>query len=47
VKNIGVPMRSKRISKRKFLEAKVQKVLEELDKIEYSIRVLNQLIITI
>jgi hypothetical protein len=47
VKYLGVPMRSKRISKTKFLEAKVQKVFEELDKVEDSDLRINQMIRTI
>jgi hypothetical protein len=37
----------RKISKRKFLEAKVQKVFEELDKAEFSGLVLNQIMKTI
>jgi hypothetical protein len=47
VKYLGVPMGSKRTSKTKFLEGKVQKVLEELNKVGYSGPALNQMIRTI
>jgi hypothetical protein len=47
VKYLRVPMGSKRISKTKFLEGKVQIFFEELDKMEYSDLALNQIIRTI
>jgi hypothetical protein len=44
VEYLRVPMGSKRISKIKFIEATVQKVLEELDQVEYNGLALNQVI---
>jgi hypothetical protein len=42
VTNLGVPMGSRKICKTKFIEAKVQKVFEELDKAEFCGLALNQ-----
>jgi hypothetical protein len=44
VKYLGVPMGSKKICKTKFIKAKIQKVLEELDKAEFCGLALNQVI---
>jgi hypothetical protein len=44
VKYLVVPIGSKRICKKKFIEAKVQKFFEELDKIEYCGLAINQVI---
>jgi hypothetical protein len=37
-------MGTKRISKKKFAEVKIQKVIEELDKVEYSGLAFNQIL---
>jgi hypothetical protein len=41
---LGVPVGSRKISKNKFIEAKIEKVLEELDKAEFSGLAINQII---
>jgi hypothetical protein len=47
IKYLGVPLGSRKISKKKFLEAKINKVYEELDKLEFSGLAFNQIIKTI
>jgi hypothetical protein len=44
---LGVPLGSRKISKKKFIEAKINKVYEELDKLEFSGLAFNQIIKTI
>jgi hypothetical protein len=44
VKYLGVPLGSKRISKVKFAEAKIQKMLYEIDRLEYSGLAINQML---
>jgi hypothetical protein len=44
VKHLGAPMGSKKIYKTKFIEVEVQRVLEELDKVEFCGLALNQII---
>jgi hypothetical protein len=47
IKYLGVPLESKRISKRKFIDAKINKMYEELDKLEFSGLAFNQMVKTI
>jgi hypothetical protein len=47
IKYLGVPLRSRKISKKKFLEAKINKVYEELGKLEFSGLAFNQVFKTI
>jgi hypothetical protein len=42
VKYLGVPIGSKKLCKKQFIEAKVQKVFEEIDKVEFSGLAINQ-----
>jgi hypothetical protein len=44
IKFLGVPMGSRKVSKVKFTESKIQKVLEDLDKVEFCGLALNQII---
>jgi hypothetical protein len=43
----GVRLGSRKISKKKFIEAKINKINEELDKLEFSRLVFNQIVKTI
>jgi hypothetical protein len=47
IKYLGVPLESRKVSKVKFIEAKIQKVLEELDNVEFSGLAINQIILEI
>jgi hypothetical protein len=44
VKYLVIPLGSRKICKTKFVEAKIQKVLEELDKAEFSGLAINQIV---
>jgi hypothetical protein len=44
VKYLGIPLGLRKICKTKFIEAKIQKVLEELDKAEFSGLAINQIV---
>jgi hypothetical protein len=44
VKYLGIPLGSRKLCKTKFLESKIQKVLEELDKAEFSRLAINQIV---
>jgi hypothetical protein len=44
VKYLGIPLGSRKLCKTKFLESKIQKVLEELDKAEFSGLAINQIV---
>jgi hypothetical protein len=44
VKYLGVPVGSRKICKTKFIEAKIQKVLEELGKAKFSVLAINEII---
>jgi hypothetical protein len=44
VKYLGVPLGSKRIGKVKFAEAKIRKMLYEIDRLEYSGFAINQML---
>jgi hypothetical protein len=41
---MGVPLGSKRIGKVKFAEAKIQQILYEINRLEYSGLVINQML---
>jgi hypothetical protein len=43
MKYLKIPMDAKRICKKKYVESKIQRALEELDKVEYSSLPLNQI----
>jgi hypothetical protein len=47
IKYLGVPLGSRRLSRKKFIEAKFNKVYEELDKLEFSGLAFNQIVKTI
>jgi hypothetical protein len=47
IKCLGAPLGSRKIAKKKFIEAKVNKVFEEFDKLEFSRLVFNQIVRTI
>jgi hypothetical protein len=47
IKYLGVPLGSRKISKKKFIEAKVNKIREELDKFEFSGFAFNQIVKTL
>jgi hypothetical protein len=47
IKYLGVPLGSRKIAKKKFIEAKVNKVFEEFDKLEFSGLAFNQIVRTI
>jgi hypothetical protein len=47
IKYLGVPLGSRKISKKRFIEAKINKVREELDKLEFSGLAFNQIVKTI
>jgi hypothetical protein len=47
IKSLGVPLGSRKISKKKFIEAKINKIREELDKLEFSGLAFNQMVKTI
>jgi hypothetical protein len=36
IKYLGIPLDPKRIAKKQFVEAKIQKILNQLDKLEFS-----------
>jgi hypothetical protein len=47
IKYLGIPLGSKRMGKVKFIESKIKKIFEEIDKLEYSGLAFNQMIRTI
>jgi hypothetical protein len=47
IKYLGIPLWSKRVGKVKFVESKIKKIFEEIDKLEYSGFAFNQMIRTI
>jgi hypothetical protein len=47
IKYLGVPFRSRKVSKKKFIEAKMNKIYEEMNKLEFSRLVFNQIVKTI
>jgi hypothetical protein len=44
IKYLGIPLGSRRIGKVKFIETKIKKVFEEIDKLEFSGLAFNQMI---